>query len=219
MHIRRCIFMLIFLIHWASAATASPKSKAIDLVEEKATVLSFMQAFCAAEFNGGLENWGIRWDAVKFSKKREREEKATDPDFERKAIKPGTSPMFIVASYQIVSASVKNNRATAVVDYYRLARTETVRRLTLHERIIPDCKKHEIVTYHLIMQDNRWWLFDPPLARVSLEAITRYFQNLLAHLGPDWPKRPEISDAQREYYRNHQNDLKILGKLHKICEN
>jgi len=196
-----------------SATTRSDEKKTLA---ENIVVRNFMETFCKAEFDGGGKGMGIRLYVVKYSKKRYAEEKNTDPDFKGKVVYPESSSLYVVSSYRVISVEVKKTSAVVMIEYERLARTEGGR--TLNRQLIPDCAEHEVVTYNLVYQNKKWWIFDPPLPRVSPEAMIENFKGTLQVMGDDWLVRPGLSEVQREGYRKLQNDLKILEGLRTYCE-
>ncbi|MBI4640868.1 MAG: hypothetical protein HY731_09245, partial [Candidatus Tectomicrobia bacterium] len=80
-----------------------------------------VEQFCRAEYKG-IE--GLCFDFVEFSPQREKRERKRDPLLKGWVIYVENDPLYIVASYQILEVSVKNNRAAATVAYTRLARTQ-----------------------------------------------------------------------------------------------
>lgn len=181
-----------------------------------AQITELLGAFSKAEFEGGEMGASIRLHHVRYSKGRLAEERKKDPEFEGKAFYPQSSPLLIVGSYRVLDAVVHGTRATAHVQYTRLARTEGSGYLT--RQIIPDCLPGEMVRYTFIYSNNRWWILDPPLPRVSPEAIIRDFSGRLQSVGDDWPTRPDLSEVQREGFRKLQHDIIVLGGLRHACE-
>ena len=173
-------------------------------------VRDFIEAFCQAEFSG---NSLIRLDVVKYSKKRYLVEKKRDPNFAGKALYWDNDPLYVVASYGFVSVEVAKDKmsAQATVAYKRLARTEGDGELK--RKLIPDFIERDIVVFHLIYENSKWWILDPPPPRISLTAITQYYKSTLETMGSNWLERPEISEAQKQSYRKLQQDLKILDGL------
>jgi len=166
------------------------------------------EKFCRAEFMG-VED--IRLNIAKYSRKQMLWEKKRDPEFRGMAKFWDNDPLFVVTSYQITDVSVKGNRAIATIVYNRLARTEgdgVLKRKLIHDRM-----SHDIVKLHLIYNESRWWVYDPPIPRVSIEALIKDYRNTLNRLGSDWLERPDISESQKEYYRKDQENLTILNGL------
>lgn len=173
-------------------------------------VSDFVEGFCQAEFSGNSQ---IRLDVVKYSKKRYLAEKKRDPDFVGKALYWDNDPLFVVASYKFLGVKVTKGKksAQATVAYKRLARTEGDGELK--RKLIPDSIERDIVIFHLIYEDSRWWISDPPPPRISLPAIVQYYKNTLETMGSNWLERAEISEAQKQSYWKLQLDLKILEGL------
>jgi hypothetical protein len=166
------------------------------------------ERFCRAEFMGVDD---IRFDIVKYSRKQMLWEKKRDPEFRGMAKFWDNDPLFVVASYQITDVSVKRNYAIATIIYKRLARTEGDG--VLKRKLIPDSLEHDIIRLALIYDESKWWVLDPPIPRVSLDAIIRYHKSDLNSLGDDWLQRPDISESQKQSYRKLQENLQILESL------
>src|SRR5215813_1407604 len=181
---------------------------AANELENQDSARELAERFCRAEFMGVDD---IRFDIVKYSRKQILWEKKRDPEFRGMAKFWDNDPLFVVASYQITDVLVKKNHAIATIVYKRLARTcgDGV----LKRKLIPDRKSHDIVKLHLIYNESRWWVLNPPIPRVSLEAIIEYHKNYHKIMGDDWLRRPGISESQKQYYRKLQENLEILNSL------
>jgi hypothetical protein len=166
------------------------------------------ERFCRAEFMGVDD---IRFDIAKYSRKQMLLEKKRDPEFRGMAKFWDNDPLFVVASYQITAVSVKRNHAIATIVYNRMARTEGDG--VLKRKLIPNSLENDIIRLNLIYNGSSWWVFDPPIPRISLEAIIRYHKSDLNRLGDDWLKRPDISEGQKQHYRKLQENLQILESL------
>jgi len=166
------------------------------------------EKFCRAEFMG-VED--IRLDIAKYSQTQMLWEKKRDPEFRGMVKSWDNDPLFVVASYQITDVSVKKDHAIATIVYKRLARTKGDG--VLKRKLIPDNMSHDEVKLHLIYNESAWWVLDPPIPRVSLEAIMRYHKSVLDRLGYDWLKRSDISEGQKQHYRKRQENLEILNRL------
>jgi len=138
-------------------------------------------------------------------------EKKRDPESRGMVKFWDNDPLFVVASYEITDVSVKKNYAIATIVYNRLARTEGDG--VLKRKLIPDRISHDIVKLHLIYNESRWCVLDPPIPRVSLEAIIEYHKNYHKIMGDDWLQRTGISESQKQYYRKLQENLGILNRL------
>jgi hypothetical protein len=166
------------------------------------------EKFCRAEFIG-VED--IRLDIAKYSRKQMLWEKKRDSEFRGMVKYWDNDPLFVVASYQITDVSVKRNHAIATIVYKRLARTEGDG--VLKRKLIHDSLDHEIIQLDLIYNGSKWWVLDPPIPRVSLEAIIAYHKGYLNIMGENWLGRSDISEGQKQYYRKLQENLQILESL------
>jgi len=185
-----------------SQTFANDESKKLDLVRELA------ETFCGAEFIGVKD---IRLDIAKYSRKQMLWEKKRDPEARGMVKFWDNDPLFVVASYQITGISIKENYAIATVVYKRLARTEGDG--VLKRKFVPDRTAHDRVQLHLIYDGARWWVYNPPIPRVSIEALIEDYRNTLNRLGSDWLERSDISQGQKEYYRKDQENLQVLNSL------
>ena|SRR6266850_7901197 len=191
-------FVLIPFSHVIAENELANLDSARELVEK----------FCRTEFMGVQD---IRLDIAKYSRKQMLWEKKRDPESRGMVKFWDNDPLFVVASYEITDVSVKKNYAIATIVYNRLARTEGDG--VLKRKLIPDRISHDIVKLHLIYNESRWCVLDPPIPRVSLEAIIEYHKNYHKIMGDDWLQRTGISESQKQYYRKLQENLGILNRL------
>ena len=181
---------------------------AANELENQDSARELAERFCRAEFMGVDD---IRFDIVKYSRKQILLEKKRDPEFRGMAKFWDNDPLFVVASYQITDVSVKRDHAIATIVYKRLARTEGDG--IFKRKLIPDSLGHDIMKLALIYDGSKWWVLDPPIPRISLEAIIRYHESHLTMLGDDWLQRPDISKSQKQSYHKLQENLQILESL------
>jgi hypothetical protein len=181
---------------------------ALDELKKIDSARELVEKFCRAEFMGVQD---IRLDIAKYSRKQRAWEKKRDSEFRGMVKYWDNDPLFVVESYQITDVSVKKTRAIATIVYKRVAMTEGDG--VLKRKLIPDRMSHDIVKLHLIYNESRWWVLDPPIPRVSLEAIIEYHKNYYKIMGDDWLQRIGISESQKQYYRKLQENLEILNRL------
>ena len=181
---------------------------ALDELKKIDSARELVEKFCRAEFMGVQD---IRLDIAKYSRKQRAWEKKRDSESRGMVKHWDNDPLFVVESYQITDVSVKKTRAIATIVYKRLARTEGDG--VLKRKLVPDRTVHDRVRLHLIYDGSTWCVFDPPIPRVSLEALIEYNRNTLNRLGSDWLERSDISEAQKQYYRKDQENLQILNRL------
>jgi hypothetical protein len=193
------VFLFIFIIRLSAVS-------AINGTEEQ--VRKIVEAYCQAEFNGIRD---IRFELVKYSSKREAMEKKRDQQFRGKLLDWDADPLFVVSSYHIQKVTVEKNRAIAIVDYKRIAKTkgEGVPK----RKLIPDYVEHDMVKLQFIHDGIKWWIFDPPLPRISIKAIINYFEDDVKQYGAQWLERTDISEEQKKTYLYSVNTLKILKEL------
>jgi hypothetical protein len=182
---------------------------AINESTRTASAREVAEQFCRAEFMGIQD---IRLDIAKYRRKQMVWEKKRDPESKGMVKFWDNDPLFVVASYEVEHVSVKKNHAIATIVYRRLARTEGDG--VLKRKIIPDVIARDIVHLNLLYDGSIWWVLDPPIPRVSLKAIIQDHKSYLDTMGDDWLERTDISEAQKQYYRKRQENLKILGALH-----
>jgi hypothetical protein len=205
--------------YWCVAAimlvTLVAQSEAKDSLQEMAAIRNLMEDFSGAEFAGGRKGETIRQDVVKYTKEMYARQKKRDPLFEGKIVYYRGDPLFVVGAYRVSDVRMYAGRATATVEFQRLARTEGDGDRT--RRLIPECVERESVQYTLLRQAGRWWILDPSPPRVSPEALIQNYKGYLKDLGEDWLVRPGLSEVQREGYRIRQRELSLLESLRMKC--
>lgn len=192
-------FICVISIDKSFADNLNNENKIRETVEE----------FCKGEFDG-IQN--KRQYLVKFGLERAKKEKKRDPLLQGKVFFGEGDPLYVVASYQILSIDIKGNHALATVSYKRLARTKG--HGVFERRIIPDYRENDLVRVKLINDGEKWWILDPPLPRVSKDALVAYYEQILKRPpGKPWLEREDISEEQKQVYRKEQEDLEALKKL------
>jgi hypothetical protein len=200
---KRLIILMVYFI-------SIPLQNVLAMTESQKTSLAkeVVEKFCSSEFMGIQD---IRLDLAKYSSKQQEQEKKRDPEFKGMVKYWDNDPLYVVSSYQIINVLVKKNHAEATIAYKLLARTEDDG--VFKRKLIPIDVADDIVNLRLIYDGSKWWILDPPIPRISLEAITEYHRNNINIMGNDWLKRSNISEDQKRYYRRLQENLKIFNAL------
>ncbi len=181
-------------------STAHAQSNSPTTITEVKRVI---EEFCQAEFKGTEE----RYDYAKFSREYEAKKRAEGNEFDGHVNVWDWDPLFVVASYKVRDVDIKDNHASAIVVYKRLAQSKG------HGRITPDYVGEDVVKYNLIYDGAKWWLVDPPLPRISKDALVAIYKGIVDRMGPKWLEAPGRSEAQKQYYRERVETLKILQSL------
>ncbi len=194
-----CISLLFFAVIFSFAA--------LEYNDRDETLIrNIVDEFCKAEFMGQQD---IRFDLAKFTPEREEIEKRRDSQFKGFVKTWDIDPVVIVASYRITNITLLDGKASAIVVYERLAKTEGD---FDKRKIVKDYRKEDALEISLIFQDNKWWILDPPTPRISREAIINYYQQHLNRT-KNLLILPDTSDAQKNKYYRMKEDLKILENL------
>lgn len=175
------------------------------LSAEKVSVISareVAEAFCKAEFEG--DYFDRRFELIKYSPKREA--KMRQMDFLLWEFDFGSNRLHIISSYQVLDVKVTEDKAVAKVKYRRLAK-----RTVFGGKIIPDFKAQDISYFNLIKEKNRWWVFDPPIPRVSKKVMIDSYRKLLKSLDAKW--QAHASEGQWQEYYKDEATLKTLENL------
>jgi hypothetical protein len=196
--------LVLFLMMVACSVNTSNLSKVEK--DAKKTVESFIQA----EFNG-IED--ARSEFVIFSPKRKiLEEKR---EFKGLVNELQYDPLIIVDSYRIMDVRVFNNRAETTAFFTSLAKTKGKGE---DRKIISDRSDKDMVKINLVYENNRWWIVDPPLPRVSLEAMIEKFKAILKR--SDEERKTTLAGLDEEQIKNwmesynyDKTSLEILEKL------
>jgi len=112
-----------------------------------------------------------------------------------------STPLVVVESYQILDIQVEDNKATAITRFLRLARADGNSYKAQH--LVVERPHEEIVKLNLIYDGNRWWVIDPPIPRISKEALINVYK-----------ARIEENDAwDNPYTKKEVHALKLLKEL------
>jgi hypothetical protein len=201
MKIIRVIAISLIIVIYSLAMT---NSQASDFKNDE-EVHEAAEKFCKAEFDGVAE----RYKHAKFTSSYEAKKKAEGYEFSGHVNMWDWDPFFVVASYKMIDVDVKKMHAIATIDYVRIARSEG------KENLHSDIEEHDVVKLDLVFdnQSRKWLVIDPPLPRISREALIRFYESSLeAMYGSEWLKNPIISqDEKRGNYQ--QEKLKIIKFL------
>lgn len=115
-----------------------------------------------------------------------------------------TDPLCIVDHYKIDNIKIIKSKAFAYVSFLKFACTglkgygETP--------LVPNQTK-EIEKYKLIYKANRWWIYDPPLPKVSRKTLIEHNNEIIKSMD-NWILK-EGTEFQKQYYYNliHTNTL------------
>jgi hypothetical protein len=162
-----------------------------------------VEEFCQADFDGGKDRYDVAQLTSAWKAARQKEGYAYDG-------KVGLwdwDPYAIVISYEILSVLVKGKRGTAIVAYRRVGRSDG------KERIVPETTRREVVTLNLTFDGTRWWVVDPPLARVSKKELLFFYEKTMERFPGDWLERLDITEHQKAYFLRKQEAQRVLKTL------
>ena len=162
-----------------------------------------VEEFCQADFDGGKDRYDVARLTSAWKAARQKEGYAYDG-------KVGLwdwDPYVIVTSYEILSVSVKGKRGTATVAYRRIGRSEG------KGRIVPETPRREVVTFNLTFDGTRWWVVDPPPARVSKKDLLFSYEKKIEGYPKDWLTAPDITEQQKESFRGTLKAQEVLKSL------
>lgn len=162
--------------------------------------------FLSEEFNG---NPSIRVDTVIYSKKKELELTKKDNLHKMKLTYWNTDKLYIVLDYKIESVNYVNSTAEAIVKYTNVGHTNGK---GLSRKIVKK-KSIEQIKYHLISDNDKWFIIDPPEPRISHTALTSYYKSLIHERGDGWIQRDDISNEQKNIFYKYKEDLAILNNI------
>jgi hypothetical protein len=174
---------------------------------EKIKVENIVNTFCKAEFVGIQD---ARQDGIKFSPSRKNYECKRDSLFEGSIVTWEVDPLVIVKSYQIISVQIKKDFADVKVQYNQLGITTG----DFDKRIlIQDRKNPTTVDFHLIKNKGKWWIYDPPVPRISKESLIIYYKEKIKELEGYITSSNDESDHRKPYLKKLKDDLSIIEKL------
>ena len=174
---------------------------------------SVLLRFCQSEFDGPTIN-GVsdaRFDFVKYSTLRAKREKRRDPDSSGLIVYYDGSPLVVVAGFQTKSVWLHGQDALAAVAFTRLASTFGDGQAT--RRFIKEPKGTEIVSYRLVYESGKWWVYDPPEPRISRDSLLRGYKQIIDGRDAGWYDLPDVTEAQKQLARKQAEELKFLEEL------
>ncbi len=193
------IIILCFLAVLIAMPVLADTDRKSKLSDARHTV----ESFCKAEFEG--DEFDQRVKLIKFSPAREKKEKKRTGPASPWVMFWDWDPYYIVSTYKVINVEIKDDRAVATVEYKRLAESKG------KEKIIPSYVEHDIVKLNLVYDGKQWWIFDPPLPRISRDQLVKIYEGKLRRLDEKW--LASASDEQKKSYDRAQKALKILNSL------
>lgn len=181
-------------------------AKSLNGVEVDA-VRIVAEKFCYADFEGDPD---IRMDIAKYTASRRKEESRKDPELLGKVIAFEADPIFVVKSFEITNILVERNTAVVTVVFYRIAKS--MGSGLPGRKIITDALKQDVVNLKLIHDQEKWWILDPPIPRVSAKALHQFYKDRIDSMA-DWIFTKQASDFQKNNYEEMRKTLEILKSL------
>lgn len=174
-----------------------------------------LELFCQHEFVG---EGNVRRDLyAAYSPSRAKEVESSE--YGGEIVVLDGDPIIIVSTYCIVGIKSNESAAKGTVVYERLAYTRGLGNDVNYNpnpprEIIPEYKESEEVDYDLKKINGRWYVYDPPVMRVSLAAVDRYyFGQATSFLPNDFWIAPKFSNEQRKNIAKKFNDIKVLMRI------
>jgi hypothetical protein len=160
-------------------------------------------AFCKAEFDG--DDFNQRVKLIKYSVAREKMEKKRTGPASAWVVFWDWDPYYIVSTYKVVNVEVTDGKAVATVEYKRLAESKG------KEKIVPSGAANDIVKLNLVHDGKQWFVFDPPLPRISKDRLIKIYEDKLRGFDDKW--RANASNEQKKSYARVQEALKVIKSL------
>lgn len=192
------VVIYIFMVSPGLADTAQDPSSS-EMVK------AVVEEYCWGEFIG-LENMRVK--LVKYSPQRKAIiEKTIGPLEVARIMFWQAVPLFVVTSFDVQNIIIEGDTAVATISFRQVVKTEGEG--VMNRRLIPDYKQNDIEKLHLKYDGKQWWIIDPPLPRISKEALIKYFERIIARREGS----PRITDRQKEHYQYYVNELNELKNL------
>ena len=214
----------LFLLLATTAAVFILTGKGNTVQAARETV----EAFCRNEFEGGEPETHER--LVRYSPAVEAEFQKSEHPWLAKHVT--TPPLVVVSAYEVKDVRVEGDRATAVVAYRRLARSDN----HYHRPYFPDRKDNDLVTLNLVFDKgwrpsganvsfvtaawnavftkDQWWVLDPPAQRVSKRVVLEYYEEEVKRDFSMWEQKlndPSYSEKQKANVRASRD--RVTGNL------
>jgi hypothetical protein len=162
-----------------------------------------VEQFCRAEFDSHNE----RYDNARLTPEYKARKRRQGYDFDGGVNLWDWDPYVIVTSYEILNASVKGGKGTASVVYRRVGRSEG------KGKIVPETPRREVVALNLTFDGTRWWVVDPPQARVSKKDVLFFYEKKIEGYPKDWLTASDITEQQKESFRGTLKAQEVLKGL------
>jgi hypothetical protein len=202
---KHIIFILLAIVCYVSL-NHSIWAKSLNGVEVDA-VRIVAEKFCLADFEGDPD---MRMDIAKYTTSRRKEESRKDPELLGKVIAFEADPIFVVKSFEITNILVEKNTAVVTVVFDRIAKS--MGSGLPGRKIIADDLKQDVVKLRLIRDQEKWWILDPSIPRVSVKALHQFYKDRIDSMA-DWIFTKRASESQKNNYEEMNKTLEILRSL------
>lgn len=206
----RLVIAVIIIGVFVLAAGKNSRIEA-EVVYGGDTPIQALEQFCVNEFVGEVSKaWGnyghYSLGQENFETKIRGIDEPSQIDFH---------PIVIVSTYYITGLQIASDAGTGKVIFERVAYTRGYGYDNLVPReIIPEYKESDEVEYELIRIADRWYVSNPPVMRVSLAAVNRYyFHQATSFLPEDFWIDPEFSNGQRKNIAQQFSDMGIIMQI------
>ncbi|WMJ08684.1 hypothetical protein [Nitrosomonas sp. sh817] len=203
---RKHIISILLAIVCCVSFNHSIWAKSLNGVEVDA-VRIVAEKFCYADFEGDPD---IRMDIAKYTTSRRKEESRKDPELLGKVIAFEADPIFVVKSFKITNILVEKNTAVVTVIFDRIAKS--MGSGLPGRKIITDDLKQDVVKLQFIRDQEKWWILDPPIPRVSVKALHQFYKDRIDSMA-DWIFTKRASESQKNNYEEMNKTLEILKSL------
>lgn len=206
----RQVTLLLAVIGLSAFAACAQKPDESEALKGGATPRQTVELFCKNEFVGDVA--AARYDYAKVNTARELSEGNGPPDV-------AGDPMVVVSTYYISSVESDADIGKAKVIFERLAYTrgygtEVNNNPNPPRVIIPAYNESEEVVYNLKKIAERWYVYDPPIMRVSLAATNKHYRKYVpAVVQDDFWIDPKFSNEQRKNIAKNFYDTGVLMQI------
>jgi hypothetical protein len=190
---------LIFFCGWVGPAfSQSNESFAKNTLEK----------FCTAEFEGVRD---IRFHLTKMTHKRSVKLAKTDPELKGNLVFWDADSIGVVSTFSVVGILQKDNSMFVSVKYSLLL--ETKGEGDMSREFFKKCAKNHVVVYQLTKEKDGWMVLNPPIPYISIDALIKFYKNLLSTMPKDIDNGNKYTSIQRAYFTRHHKDLDYLNKV------
>jgi hypothetical protein len=199
---------IVGLLAWACMSSLYAQSELSASEIQRAVIKKALGDFLKSEFDGSED---ARQKYVVFgpSSAEAREFVRNPGGLSGQIVDVTADPIEIVKSYAMDGVNIDGNNVSVDVVFHVLAKAV----LKNESRFIVPNDRDEKATYQMSFSGGRWMVFNPPMPRIGVGAVSDGLQLHIKGMDSIFKDSSKMSVAQQKTYEGYKDQLGQLNEL------